>query len=230
MKALSLHEWDVSPSEAVAIQQELAGRVVTEGDPHSVALVAGVDVAVGGRDNTRPGRGAAVVLGYPELRPVEQCLNQQDVAFPYIPGLLSFREIPVLLPALAGLRHQPDLLVVDGQGRAHPRRIGLASHLGLLLDIPTIGCAKSRLTGRFENLGEERGSLAQLRDRGEVVGVAVRTRRGVNPVYVSVGHKISLSAAVEWILRLTRGYRLPEPTRLADQAAAGRLVTAEIHR
>lgn len=223
MQAHALHQWNVTPSEAISIQRQLSPQVIAEGDPHSVHLVAGVDVAVGGRDGLRPGRGAVVVLRFPDLQPVEQSINEQSVAFPYIPGLLSFREIPVLLPALAMLQRPPDLLIVDGQGMAHPRRLGLASHLGLVLDVPTIGCAKSRLTGTFDELDEERGSVAYLHDRGEIVGAAVRTRRGVKPVYVSVGHRIGLSEAVDWILRLTRGYRLPEPTRLADQAAAGRV-------
>lgn len=213
--------WNLSPSEAIARQRALAANVVREGDPESVRLIAGVDVAVGSRLGNRPGRGAVVVISYPDLKPVEQATVEEDVSFPYIPGLLSFREIPVLLPAFAKLRSRPDLLIVDGQGIAHPRRIGIACHLGLLLDLPSIGCAKSRLTGAFDSLNEEQGSIAWLTDGSEVVGAAVRTRAKIKPVYVSIGHKISLGAAIRWVLLLVRGFRLPEPTRLAHHAAAG---------
>jgi deoxyribonuclease V len=223
MEPRLLHAWNQAPAEAIALQRELAPRIIAEGAPNRVRLVAGVDISVGGRSGEEPGRGAVVLLSYPELQPVEQSVVGKAVAFPYVPGLLSFREIPVLLPAFAALNRQPDLLVVDGQGIAHPRRIGLASHLGLLFDLPAIGCAKSRLTGHFSGLGEERGSVAYLHDRGQIVGAAVRTRSGVNPIFVSVGHRIALDAAIEWSLRLSGRYRLPEPTRLAHQAAAGRI-------
>lgn len=224
MNLQALNGWNLSASEAIALQRELAPQVIAQGEPSSVQLVAGVDVSIGDRAGREPGRGAVVVLSYPELRPVEQSVVEKQVAFPYVPGLLSFREIPVLLPAFAKLQSRPDLLLVDGQGVAHPRRIGLASHLGLLLDIPAIGCAKSRLIGRFGTLGLERGANADLVDKGEVIGAAVRTRANFNPIYVSSGHRISLAAAIDWTLRLTGRYRIPEPTRLAHQAAAGRNV------
>jgi deoxyribonuclease V len=221
------HDWAVTPREAVARQRELAPQIVDFGAPSHVRLVAGVDVAVGGRFGRTPGRGAVVVLECPSLEPLEQSVIEKEVQFPYVPGLLSFREIPVLLPAFAQMKAVPDLLMVDGQGRAHPRRMGLASHLGLLLDLPTIGCAKSKLIGEFRDLGVKRGSVASLTDQGEVIGAAVRTKDGVNPIYVSVGHRIGLDEAIDWTLRLSRGYRLPEPTRLAHQAAAGlQLVTS----
>jgi deoxyribonuclease V len=171
------------------------------------------------------------VLAYPQLAPVEQAVVKREVGFPYIPGLLSFREIPVLLPAFARLQSVPDLLVVDGQGWAHPRRMGLASHLGLLLDVPTIGCAKSRLIGEFASLGEERGCVEYLRDpsrNGEIIGAAVRTRAGTKPVFVSVGHRIRLDEAIDWTLRLAPQLRVPMPTRLAHEAAAGRQVAPEL--
>lgn len=218
------HGWDLSTREARELQIDLAPRIITSGSPGPVARVAGVDISVGGRFHKTPGRGAVVVLSCPDLKPVEQSVIEAAVAFPYVPGLLSFREIPVLMPAFQRLRAIPDLLVVDGQGWAHPRRMGLASHLGLLFDIPTIGCAKSRLLGEFNDLGEERGSVACLYDQGEIIGAAVRTRTGTKPIFVSVGHRIGLEEAVDWTLRLAPCFRVPEPTRLAHQAAAGRVV------
>jgi deoxyribonuclease V len=170
-----------------------------------------------------------VVLSYPDMQAVEQSVVSKRVVFPYIPGLLAFREVPVLLPAFAGLTSVPDLLVVDGQGCAHPRRMGLACHLGLIFDVPTIGCAKSKLIGEHEELGSERGSVQYLRDakRGnEIIGAAVRTREGANPVFVSVGHRISLSEAIDWTLRLAPQFRVPMPTRLAHRAAAGEMVVS----
>ncbi len=163
------------------------------------------------------------MVEFPGLEVAEVEVAEVVTDFPYIPGLLSFREIPVLVETLARLSLAPDLLVVDGQGRAHPRRIGIASHVGLLYDMPTIGCAKSILVGTHEELGQEAGVHAALVDRDEVVGAAVRTRDSTKPVYVSIGHKVDLQSAVEWVLACTKGYRLPEPTRLAHQAAAGRI-------
>jgi deoxyribonuclease V len=224
MEARLQFNWNVSPREAIELQRELAPLVVTSGDLGPVQLVAGVDISVGGRVRQTVGRGAVVVLSLPNLVPVEQSTVEQAPAFPYVPGLLSFREIPVLLPAFARLRALPDLLVVDGQGYAHPRRIGLASHLGLVMDLPSIGCAKSRLVGEYGDLGVERGSIAYLRDRGEVIGAAVRTRTGTKPIFVSSGHRVGLEEAIDWTLRLTPKYRIPEPTRLAHQAAAGQRV------
>lgn len=223
MKLQAPHDWNVSPAAARAIQQRLRGSVVATGEPEQVRLVAGVDISVGGAGHD--GLAAVVVLRYPELQAVEQSVVTAAVTFPYVPGLLSFREIPVLVPAFERLQHTPDLVVVDGQGMAHPRRFGLASHLGLLLGLPTIGCAKSRLTGHFVDPGERAGSVSPLLDAGEErIGAVVRTRSGVKPVFVSVGHLIGLDAAIAWVLRLTRGLRLPEPTRLAHRAAAGERV------
>jgi len=220
MEIRDLHPWNVSPAEAVAVQRRLAAQVVREGAPQDVRVVAGADISVGGGR----GRGAVVLLSYPELRPLEQQVVEAELAFPYVPGLLAFREVPVLAEAFRRLSQRPDLLLVDGQGLAHPRRFGIACHLGLLLDLPTIGCAKSRLVGEFGLLAEEAGSRTELRDGPEVLGLVLRTRAGVTPVYVSVGHRIGLSEAAEWTLRLCRGYRLPEPARLAHQAAGGQMV------
>jgi deoxyribonuclease V len=210
------------------VQRRLAGRVIATGDVTDVRVVAGVDIAVGAR-GTNAGRAAVVLLAWPSLEPLEQAIERAEVRFPYIPGLLSFRELPLVLPAFARLGIRPDLVVVDGQGIAHPRRFGIAAHLGVLLDLPAIGCAKSRLTGWPEGaLGEERGARVALVDRGEVVGYEVRSRAGVKPLYVSPGHRIGAVEAVEWVLRLGAGYRLPQPTRLADQAAGGAVVAPVI--
>lgn len=221
MKLHARHAWDVTPAEARRIQSALATEIVTEDGPgpEAVRLVAGVDISVG--NETTPGRAAVVVLRYPDLLPVEQSVIEGRVGFPYVPGLLSFREIPLIAPAFERLRSAPDLVVADGQGVAHPRRFGLAAHLGLLLEVPTIGCAKSRLIGRYDEPGDEVGAHTPLLDHGEVIGEVVRTRRGVKPLFVSPGNLIGVGEATSWILRLTRGLRQPEPTRLAHQAAAG---------
>jgi len=183
--------------------------------PRLPRLVAGVDVSFNRRD---PLLFAAVVVStFPDLEPVEVCTASRETRFPYVPGYLSFREIPVLLDAFAKLEHTPELLVCDGHGRAHPRRFGLACHLGVLLDLPSIGCAKSRLVGRHREPGPRRGAHTQLREGGQVIGEVVRTREGVKPVYVSVGHRITLASARRLTLRMARRYRLPEPTRAAHR-------------
>ena len=221
MELRDLHPWHVSPREAIAIQRQLAAQVVRQGGPRDVHRIAGVDIAV---DAARGrGIGAVVVLSYPELAAVEVAVAEAPLTFPYVPGLLSFRETPVLQAAFARLAGPIDLLLVDGQGLAHPRRLGIACHLGLLLDVPTIGCAKSRLLGRHGAPDEPVGSRTDLVDGGEVIGSVLRTRAGVNPLFVSIGHRIGLAEAEAWVLRCCRGYRLPEPTRLAHQAAGGRI-------
>jgi len=221
MKIHELHQWDVSHEHAKALQVSLAKKVVTEDDGVNPHLIAGVDIS--SPDSRGIGRGAVVVLNYPELNLVEVKTVEREVTFPYIPGLLSFREAPLILAAYEKLSSVPDLVLVDGQGIAHPRRLGLASHLGLFLDVPTIGCAKSRLCGAHKLVEEKIGFHAQLVDDGQVIGVALKTKLGTKPIYVSVGHKISLSSAIKWVLNCCRGYRLPEPTRLAHLAAGGNL-------
>jgi deoxyribonuclease V len=222
MEIRELHGWDLGIPEAMDTQRRLASQVVCSGDPGEVRTVAGVDISVLEKGRRAPARGAVVVLSYPELELLDQAVVEAEVTFPYVPGLLSFRETPVLLEPLSRVR-KPDLLLVDGHGFAHPRRFGLACHLGLLLDVPAIGCAKSRLIGEHAEPDRAAGSHTQVRDGGQVIGAVVRTRDGVNPVYVSVGHRIGLAEAVEWVLRCCRGLRLPETTRLAHQAAGGRL-------
>lgn len=217
MKAQNLHDWQVSVSQAMAIQRELAELVSARDEVSDIRLVAGVDISV--RKTSGVVRGAVVVLNYPELKLIEIQTAEKAIEFPYVPGLLSFRESPVILAACEKLTNLPDLILVDGQGRAHPRRLGLASHLGVLWDRPTIGCAKSRLCGEYPPVESEPGRFSDLLHREEVIGAVLRTRANSKPLYVSVGHKISLEAAIRWVLRCCRGHRLPEPTRLAHLAA-----------
>ncbi|MDX1421119.1 MAG: endonuclease V [Rubricoccaceae bacterium] len=208
------HPWDVSPREAVAIQRDLAPRVREAPlDLDAVETVAGLDVSV--REDRV--RAAVVVLCLPDLTVVDQAVWEGPVAFPYVPGLLSFREVPAILPALDRLIASPDVFMLDAQGRAHPRRFGLACHLGVLLDKPALGVAKTILVGRHGPLGEAKGSAADLVHRGEVVGVALRTREGVKPVYVSVGHRVTLDDAAALALGLATRYKLPMPTHLAHR-------------
>jgi deoxyribonuclease V len=221
MRVQALHGWEVSVAQAREIQLSLAKRVVTENGVVNARLVAGVDISA--TDAQGVARGAVVVLRYPELSMVEAKVVEGEVTFPYIPGLLSFRESPLILAACEKLCNVPNLILIDGQGIAHPRRLGLASHVGLFLDLPTVGCAKSILCGEHQPLGEEAGSHAELLDNGELIGAALRTKSGVKPIYVSVGHKIDLVSALQWVIRCCRGYRLPEPTRLAHLAAGGKL-------
>jgi deoxyribonuclease V len=209
----------VTTARAREIQSGLAPHISREGTVINPHFIAGVDISVNRWAKT--GTAAAVVLSYPGLELVEVQVVTDTLGFPYVPGLLTFREAPLVLAAFAKLEITPDLVIVDGQGIAHPRRIGLASHLGLYLGIPTIGCAKSRLCGEFEGPAEEHGSFTELKDNGEVIGAAVRTRSGVKPVFVSIGHMICLEDSIRWVLACCRGYRVPQPTRLAHQAAGG---------
>ncbi|MBN1342609.1 MAG: endonuclease V [Phycisphaerae bacterium] len=209
------HRWRVTPARAIRIQKELTGRVVQAPLPASARWIAGADMAF-----SSDGRRciAGVVLWDRQLRQVvEERLATRDVTFPYVPGLLSFREAPAVLAALRGLRRIPDVLVLDGQGLAHPRRMGLACHVGLLADIPTVGCAKSRLCGSGPEPGARRGSRSALVDGDEVIGAMVRTRDGVRCVYVSVGHRATLDEAITLVTGCCTRFRLPEPTRLAHQ-------------
>lgn len=206
-------DWDIEPSRAFALQRELAQQVLFRPLPSRIGTVAGIDVSIkAGR-----ARAAVVVLDYPSLLEIENATAEQPVNYPYIPGLLTFREAPVALEALGMLAANPDVLMFDGQGYAHPRRLGLASHIGLLLDRPSVGCAKSRLCGSFEEPGLERGSTSALVDGDEVIGAVVRTRTGVSSVFVSAGHLIDLAQSVSLVLSTCRGYRLPEPTRRAHR-------------
>jgi deoxyribonuclease V len=213
------HRWDLSPGEARALQRELAESVIDETtfDPATVRTVAGVDVSIRGD----VARAAVVVLRLPDLEPVDCAVHEEPATFPYIPGLLTFREGPTVLSALEQLTIWPDLLVFDGQGIAHPRRIGLAAHMGVILDHPSIGCAKSRLTGTHADPGNSVGDWEPLADEQEVIGAVVRSRAGVKPLYVSIGHRVDLPTAIALVLRCTRGFRLPETTRYAHRVAGG---------
>jgi deoxyribonuclease V len=211
------HAWDVSPAEARTIQSQLCGRVRVQPLARQPEVIAGVDVSVKGG----VARAAVVLLSYPDLVPSQAVTAETPVSFPYVSGLLAFREGPVVLAALRQLANRPDVLMFDAQGLAHPRRMGLATHLGILLDMPAVGCAKSRLCGRAEVPDEEKGSWTPLEDGGEVIGAVVRTRSRVRPVYVSVGHRMDLEAAVSLVLSCRPKYRLPEPTRWAHRVAGG---------
>lgn len=225
MQYRQLHSWDVSPEEARGIQNRLRDLVVRTDEFDDVQTVAGVDL--GFKKNLA--RASVVVLNFPGLEFIDGAIVESAVRFPYIPGLLSFRETPPLLKAFDQLKTEPDLIIADGQGLAHPRRLGLACHLGLILDKPAIGCAKSRLWGKHGEPDREKGSYEYLCDKGEVIGAAVRTRRDTSVVYVSIGHRISLDSAIGLTLRCCKTFRLPETTRYAHKAATGRIVIPKQH-
>ncbi len=215
-----LHRWDVSPAEARAIQQRLRQRLILEDDFGPVATVAGVDV--GFEDDGTLARAAVVVLDHADLAVVEQAVGRCPTPMPYIPGLLSFREIPAVLAALEDLERLPDVLLCDGQGIAHPRRMGIASHLGLITGLPSIGVGKSRLIGTHGPVPAERGGWTPLVDGDEVIGAVLRSREGVKPIYVSPGHRVGLESAVRLVMDCVTRYKLPETTRAADRLASAR--------
>lgn len=215
MQPVFNHPWDLSSSEAEALQIELSAQVITHDCLGQVKTVAGVDVAYDKYSNKLVA--AAVVLDAVSLNVLDSAVAKDIERFPYIPGLFSFRELPPIAQALQQLTIAPDLIICDGQGIAHPRRFGLACHLGVLFDVPTIGCGKTRLVGEADEPRNNRGDFSPLIDRGETIGQLLRTQTGIKPVYVSVGHKVALSTASEWVLRLATHYRLPETTRFADQ-------------
>lgn len=213
-----LHSWDVTPATAIEIQNELAAKVIQCDVFDKVQYVAGIDV--GFEDDGRVTRAAVCVLDLETLQPVDSALAKRPTRFPYIPGLLSFREIPAILQALETIRETPQMLFCDGQGYAHPRRLGIASHLGVLTNLPSIGVGKSRLIGRHHPVPDTRGAWTPLVDNGETIGAVLRTRVHVNPLYISAGHKISLASAIQYVMRCVTRYKLPEPTRLADRLAS----------
>ena len=220
MEYKELHTWDVTTDEARQIQNELRHQIVQINQFEEISTVAGVDIGI--RNDVAIA--SVVVLNLPYLQVVDGVVAKSRINFPYIPGYLSFREIPPLLDVFSHLQTEPDLVIVDGQGIAHPRRFGLASHLGLILDKPTIGCAKSRLCGQYTEPDKEKGSWSYLLDNDDVLGIVLRTRTNVSCVYVSVGHLISLETAREMTLTFCPKYRLPETTRLAHQAATGKIL------
>jgi deoxyribonuclease V len=229
MQYKNLHKWDVSPAEAVGIQNVLREKIILESTPlHpplirgelKVRYIAGADISYD--RSSHSGYSVVVVMRFPDLGIIEEQWANGDVQFPYIPGLLAFREGPILLKAFEKIKKEPDLIIFDGQGIAHPRGIGIASHMGLILDKPSIGCAKSRLFGRYKEPGENKGDFSYLYDsENKIIGAVVRTRTNTNPVFVSAGNKIDLPSSIEFILKGTRGYRIPEPTRIAHTMVNG---------
>jgi deoxyribonuclease V len=213
----TLHRWDLTPVEAIAVQQVLRGRVVTSAHAPVVRTVAGLDTGTTGRR----AHAVVVVLSYPDLQLLEAVEAELSITFPYVPGLLAFREGPAIVSALERLDAEPDLFLFDGHGLAHPRRLGLASHIGVILDRPSIDCAKSLLCGQHGQVGTSAGAQSEIWDQDGVVGAAVRTREGAKPIYVSTGHRIDLAGAIAYVLSCTRGFRLPEPIRLAHRIASG---------
>jgi deoxyribonuclease V len=226
--------WPTTFEAAQALQDQLRSQVITSDDLGEVRAVAGVDAGyepdpdAGAATDRVLARAAIVVLDYLSLRPLDYVIARRPATFPYVPGFLSFRETPAVLAAIEQLRVRPDLLICDGQGIAHPRRFGIACHVGLLAGIPAIGCAKSLLVGRHAPVPNERGASVPLLHRGEQVGVALRTRPNTKPVFISIGHRISLATAIEYVMSCTTKYRLPETTRAADGLAShGRVPTIE---
>ncbi|AFY55131.1 deoxyinosine 3'endonuclease (endonuclease V) [Rivularia sp. PCC 7116] len=215
------HDWNLTTSEAKAIQEELRKEVITEDKfEQPIKYVAGVDM--GFEADGTISRAAVAVLSFPDLQLQEQSIAKRETSFPYIPGFLSFREIPAVIDALQKINKTPDIILCDGQGIAHPRRMGIASHLGVILDIPTIGVAKSWLIGDYKEVSQKKGSWQPLIHKNETIGAVLRTRSNVKPVYVSSGHRISLPTAIDYVLRCTPKYRLPETTRIADKLASNR--------
>ena len=219
MSAPFHHAFDLSPAAAIALQKALAERIERYDRLGDIHLLAGVDVGL--EDAGQTTRAAVAVLDSATLTVVDQAVARRPTSFPYIPGLLSFREIPAVLEAFAALHRAPDLLLVDGQGIAHPRRIGIASHLGLLLDLPSIGVGKSRLVGKAEEPGRDKGCWTPLMDKGETIGAVLRSRTGIAPLYISIGHRVCLDTALAWTQRALTRYRLPETTRAAHRLASG---------
>ena len=216
-----LHTFNVTIKQACEIQIQLATKILKTKLIHIPKIIAGIDISV--KSNSEA-VAAGVVLSYPELRILEVVVVKGEVLFPYVPGLLSFREMPLSLDVCEKIKSNPDIILVDGQGIAHPRRIGFASHLGLFLDKPTIGCAKSPLFGHFLEPGVDFGSISSIIDNeGETIGAVLRTKSGVKPLYISIGHNIDLASSINWVLKCCEGYRLPQPTRLAHLASKGNL-------
>lgn len=219
MQIVQRHTWDLTPTAAIALQQELRREIITTDQLGEVRYVAGVDV--GFEQSGTITRAAVAVLKLDDLQLQDRAIARRPTSFPYIPGLLSFREVPTVLDALAQLTTLPDLLLCDGQGIAHPRRFGIACHLGLLTNLPAIGVAKSLLVGNHVELADERGSWVPLLHQGETIGAALRTRPKTKPVYISSGHRISLETALAYVMQCTTKYRLPETTRFAHNLASG---------
>lgn len=219
MRYRAPHAWDLSPGDAIQLQKKLAFQVIRQDQFDTINTVAGVDV--GFEDNNCVTRAAVAVFDYPSLERVEYSIARRPTEFPYIPGLLSFREIPAVLDALNKLNRPPDLILCDGQGLAHPRRLGIACHLGIITRLPTIGVGKTRLTGKHGPVPEKKGAWTALLDGDETIGAVLRSRQGVKPIYISLGHKISLETAIDYVMGCITRYKLPETTRWAHRLASG---------
>jgi len=219
VKISQRHSWALTVNEAIAVQEQLRAEVLTTDLLEPVQYVAGVDM--GFEANGTISRAAVAVLSFPDLQLQESAIARRPTSFPYIPGFLSFREIPAVLDALEKISITPNLILCDGQGLAHPRRFGIACHLGVIIDLPTIGVAKSLLVGKYQEVSEQRGNWQPLIDRGETIGAVLRTRSKTKPLYISSGHRVSLPTAIDYVLRCTPKYRLPEITRIADKLASG---------
>jgi deoxyribonuclease V len=219
MQYKNLHPWNVSPQEAIEIQKDLRKRIVISPQPSvfkNIKYIAGADISI--RKGSSFGYGGVIIMTFPDMDVIEEEVVKDDIKFPYIPGLLAFREAPILLKAFEKLKNEPDLIIFDGQGIAHPRGLGIASHLGIILDKPTIGCAKSKLFGTYNEPGKNEGDFSYLyspQDADNIIGAVVRTKSNTRPVFVSIGHKIDLQTSIKFILECRRGYRIPEPTRIA---------------
>ena len=218
MRYKNLHPWDVTPKEAIKIQTDLRKRIVRRDSFDKIRVIAGADVSFD--KNKSEGYGGVITYSFPDLKEIERRCARAKINFPYIPGLLTFREAPVLLKSFAALKTEPDVIIFDGQGLAHFRRMGLATHMGILLNKPTLGCAKSRLIGTFEDPGEDAGCYSPLLDNGETIGAVLRTRQRVNPVFISQGNMISFKTCIKIVLKCVDGYRIPRPTREADHYVA----------
>lgn len=219
MRINQLHSWDVTPREARAIQEDLRSRVIDAWDDRPINVVVGTDVSFPSKTEVLA---AVVAVSYPDLSVVESVVRRGECTFPYVPGFLAFREAPILLGALSDLKTNADLVLCDGQGLAHPRGMGLACHVGIMIDLPTIGCAKSLLYGTYDDPGKSRGGWSPLLGKtGDRVGAVLRTRSKVSPVFVSVGHRVVLEKAIEIVLGCSPKYRIPEPLRMAHKLAAG---------
>jgi deoxyribonuclease V len=211
LKYLKLHSWEVSPQEAIKIQKDLKSNISLKKSFSKIDKIAGSDVSYYQNKMIA----GVIIFEFPNLKTIERQSFISPVNFPYIPGLLTFREGPSLLEAFKKIKNEPDIIIFDGQGIAHPRRMGIATHLGLFLDKPTIGCAKSRLSGKYTSVGEEKGDYALLKEGEEVLGAVLRTRRRVKPIFISPGHKIDLPNSIKIVLKCTDKYKLPVPVREA---------------
>jgi len=214
VKMTKVHSWNATPKQAIAIQHKLRIKIKTFDDFDSLKKVGGVDVGFVKEKNLSCA--ALVIFSYPDMKILDVITCSEPISFPYIPTFLAFREVPVVLSCFEKLENMPDMLILDGQGYAHPRRMGLASHVGVLLDIPTIGCAKSRLVGEFNMPDEKKGSYSYLYDKCEIIGAVLRTKDNISPVFVSIGHRVSLNTAIKLILEMAVT-RIPEPTKIADR-------------